>query len=58
MNMNESVTEVLRFFLPSFFLPLLALLELGWVVVMEGSFSGTDSGTSASPPSYLSSLFL
>ena len=47
MSMNEGVTEILRSFLP----PPLAIRVRG-VVVVVGSCVGTESGISASPPSY------
>ena len=50
MIMNESVTEFLRFYLPTF-LPHLLLCESLGVLVIVGSWGGTDSGTYASSPS-------
>ena len=53
MSMNESVTECLRFFLPTFLPPSSCSVRAGgWRVVVVGGFDGTDSPTSTSPPSY------
>ena len=56
--MTVFMTEYLRIFLPTFFPKPLALQEVafqevgGGVVVVVGSCGFTDSGTSASPPSF------
>ena len=52
MSMSESVTEFLRFFFPTFATPTSCSVRVRGEVVVVGSCGGTDSGTSASPPSY------
>ena len=59
--MNESVTEFLRIRLPAFLWnikKILLLCKVGVVVVAVGGCGGTNSGSSASPVSFLSSAFL
>ena len=58
MNMRESVTEFFEVLPPFFPSPTSSSVRVGGLVVVVGSCGGTDSGTSASPPSSLSSPFL